>query len=146
MKNFKAMLLGLVIGVSLSAVSVAKTSRKLPMTNSSRGTDLPILQGTLLEIISYDSKTKTYEVRAAALPGEGESFVTPEALAEAAPNTVSLDRLLKNPNSIVGQQFQLTKALATLFDEERDSRKAGAASSPVPKTEKKSQNSRSGTR
>lgn len=121
MKNVIGLTLLLAIGLTPVFTLGGKNTRKMHNTVSKNGSDLPISSGTLIEILSYDSKTKTFEIQAAALPGEGESWVTPEALAEAA-EAASLDRLLKDPKSFVGQQFQIKKDLPTLFDEERDSR------------------------
>lgn len=127
MKNVIGLTLLFAIGLTPLFTLGGKNSRKIPSAVSKNGSDLPISSGTLIEILSYDPKTKTFEIQAAALPGEGESWVTPEALAEAS-EAASLDRLLKDPKSFVGQQFQIKRELPTLFDEERDSRSSPTSS------------------
>lgn len=134
--SFFSICLTLIVAPAMAANSgVRKTS-----TKSAQGSDLPLMKDSLIRILSYDAESKTYEVESANFPGEGESFVTPEALASSASGVVNLSRILKNPESILGQEFQINKDLPTLFPNEKDSRKS-VGSAPV----KKSQN-RSGAR
>lgn len=120
-------------------------SSLLAANKSSQGTDLPLKKGSLIRVISYDPRTKTYEVESANFPGEGESNVTPEALATAAPSAANLQKILRNPESIVDQEFQINGDLPTLFDKEREARVQGSAPAPSAPV-KKSQNRDSGTR
>jgi len=81
------------------------------------GTELPFLEGTLIEFQSYDPKSRTYKAIAAAFPAEGDSFVTPEGIKKGI-HSVDLPRLLRNPTSIVGSQLKTDEKLPTLTEQE----------------------------
>lgn len=102
------------------------------MAASTNGSDLPLSKGSMIRILNYDAATKTYKIEAANFPGEGESWVTPEALASVAASAVNLRIILKNPESIKGHEFQIDKDLPTLLDNERQDRSGNAAATAAP--------------
>lgn len=136
--SFISVCLMLIVVPAMSANSSARKNA----AKSTQGSDLPLMKDSLIRILSYDPATKTYEVESANFPGEGESHITPEALSASAPDAVNLPRILRNPESIVGQEFQINSSLPTLFPNEREARRSGGAPAPV----KKSQSNRSGAR
>lgn len=114
---------------TLNAVDVQRKLKPLQASVSAQkkvdtrlGTDLPITRDNLIQIESYDPDSKVYEIDAPSFPGEGESYVTPQGLAKGI-KTIDLKRILKDPESIVGQQFKTDFDLPTLTDAELESRK-----------------------
>jgi hypothetical protein len=74
---------------------------------------LPLAANVVIEVRSFDRNTETFCVFAVKLPGEGDSFVTVRALADAAENLGGAD-MLGNPDALVGKQFKMAKDLATV--------------------------------
>lgn len=97
--------------------SSAKAKAEPEKSKSPWGTDLSIPKGTLIEILKYEVATDTFVIQSVAFPGEGESWVVPEALARAWKHE-ALEQMKKSPESLVGQQFQLNAELPTLFPHE----------------------------
>ncbi len=126
--NMKYVLLSIAALMTSIAVQAAEPK------DTKYGSDLPFLEGVLIEIQSYDPETQTYQVSSPEFTGEGEAYVTPEGLARGV-KAINLDLIKRKPTSIVGQQFKTDQKVPTLFDEEREARKIGA---PIPVPKKKS--------
>ena len=77
---------------------------------------LSLATNALIEIRSFDRDTETFCVFSVKFPGEGDSFVTVQALADAV-KSMSPDEILENPSGLVGKQFETTKELATVEGE-----------------------------
>ena len=93
--------------------------------NTVYGSDLPFLKGAVIAIKAYDPKTKTYEVHSPTFFGEGDSHVTPEGLAKGL-ESIDVETILRNPTSVVGNQYQVDQEMPTLFVKEREARRDGA--------------------
>jgi len=77
---------------------------------------LPLSANTLIEIRSFDRDTETFCVFSVKFPGEGDSFVTVQALTKAVPK-LSPDEILDNPDALIGKQFSTVNELATVEGE-----------------------------
>jgi hypothetical protein len=113
-------------------------SAKKPALDTVYGTELPMLEGALVEIKSYDAATETYTVQSVTFPGEGEIDVTPEGLQKGVP-VIDLKRLSKNPAGIVGQIMKLDADMPSLFKEEKEKRRKDFAKRPKTSMRKTAQ-------
>jgi hypothetical protein len=77
---------------------------------------LALKAGILIEIRSFDRDTETFCFFSVKFPGEGDSFATVQALADAV-GTLPPDKILENPDALVGKQFKTSKELATVEGE-----------------------------
>jgi hypothetical protein len=77
---------------------------------------------TLVEIDSFDPKTRTYELVAVEFPGQGPLVVTSEELARIIP-TLSLDRLKRDPEQVLHNQYTIDKQAKLLTPEQVEKRK-----------------------
>ena len=109
----------LVAFIVLSSFSAETSAIGTP----SIGTDLPLAKGHLISIEEYVVASASYRVTSVQFPGEGDSFVTPEALAQAV-TTLKITRLKRSPREIVGNQYKLDKALPTLTPSEKKKRES----------------------
>lgn len=117
--GIKFLLVGFLVVSGLAHATEAEESAKFDPVF---GTDLSIRKGALIEFRKYDEATRAYIVTSVNLPGEGDSWVTPESAARSI-ETIDLEQILKKPSLLVGNQYTIDKPLSTLFDEERDARK-----------------------
>lgn len=90
-----------------------------------------VKRGSFIEVTSYDPKSKTYEITHQKYPGQGPLIVTAEQLSKAAPTTVKLNRVLKDPESILTQQFQIDQDMETLSTAEFEARRQGIFDRPA---------------
>jgi hypothetical protein len=64
----------------------------------------PMKSKEMVEVLSYDPVKKVYAISNLTYWGQGPIYVTPEDLAKAIP-TLNLDRILRDPNSILTNQY-----------------------------------------
>jgi hypothetical protein len=74
------------------------------------GSDAAIRPQTEIEVRSFDKKSKTFAVFSVRLPGEGDSNVSAEALAQAIPS-LNLADLKSKPKEQIGNHYKLVKPL-----------------------------------
>jgi hypothetical protein len=74
---------------------------------------LAISANTLIEIRSFDRDTETFCLFSVKFPGEGDSFVTVQALSEAV-KSLTPNTILDNPGALVGKRFETAEELATV--------------------------------
>lgn len=115
-KKIFAAALTVLLMIAVPFAGAADANQKLK-PDPKYGTDLPLPKGAVIEIISYDEKTDSYEVGSVNFPGEGSTFVTPEGLARAIP-ALDLTRLKNSPQKILSTQYKLDGVLSGLTDEE----------------------------
>lgn len=119
MTNLFRYLLAAMLSLSafMPSVGFAKQGPSGKEFDSVYGSDLALAAGHVIEIKSYDSKSKTYQIASVEFPGEGDSTITLEGLKRAV-ESFNLAKIQKAPASIVGNQYKLDRELSTLFDEE----------------------------
>ena len=76
--------------------------------------DLPIAAGVDIVIDGYAKDSARYAVYASRFPGEGCSYVTPEALS-AAVKSIELNSIRSNPLELLGKNFETTAELKTVM-------------------------------
>ena len=75
--------------------------------------EIPMYAGEVIEIDSYDTVSQTYEVNSIKYPGQGPLIVTPQNLAKSV-TAVDLKKILKDPKSIVQNQYKTDKTMMLL--------------------------------
>jgi len=95
--------------------------------------------GATITIDSWDPETKTFEVTYLEYPAQGPLITTPEHLAKAI-KALNLERIKRDPKSIVETQFTTDKDMVLLLPEEVEARKPKAAKAPAPKAKEKGKN------
>ena len=101
----------------------ASGAEKVKICSTAPGKDLVFPKNVEMKIESYDPKTKTYSATTFRLPGEDETIVTLDALAEAIPKLKRrISELRRNPESIVDEVYTPTFDVIALLPTERDAR------------------------
>lgn len=67
----------------------------------------------LIEVGSYQESSNTYEIIDVKLRGQGPFYATMDDLVKSVPS-LKMDRLKKNPQSIVSNQYQIDVPLRLL--------------------------------
>ncbi len=73
-------------------------------------------------IKSYDPVTQTYEIEDTTYPAQGPLIVTPEVLKKCV-EAISLDKIRRDPTSVIGNNYVTDKWMFLLTDEELEARK-----------------------
>jgi hypothetical protein len=105
--------------LSAFAVGLVLVATRPGLAESELQSGLPLTTNAVIEVKSFDAGTETFCVFAVKFPGEGDSFVTPKALAEAVKPEERPD-ILGKPGAIVGKQFETTSELKTVEGEALD--------------------------
>ena len=85
-------------------------------------------KNAVMEVKSYDKKTRTFLVGSTILPAEGEFYVSAESLKRAA-DSIDLQLILKEPSRIVGTQFMIDQELWFFSSQELDVRRGRPSNS-----------------
>lgn len=90
---------------------------------ANKGTDLVFPKGHKFIILQYHGGTDTFEIQSQQFPGEGNSTVTLEGLADAVPEIKTRRfEIAKNPDDLIDSTFETKKDLPTLFPREKAAR------------------------
>lgn len=76
----------------------------------------------LIDIESYDKASQTYKIIDLKYPGQGPLIATPDELARCI-STIKLDRIRREPTSIVKTEYQTEKQMNFLSPKEIAARK-----------------------
>jgi hypothetical protein len=108
----------LFLSLLVPLTSPATETKKEKSNDSTMGSDLPLREGSMISLKSFDKKTKTFSVFAVQFPGEGFSDVTPEALARSVA-ALKIKAMIAKPETYLGNQYQLDQPLPTLSEAEK---------------------------
>ena len=81
--------------------------------------------GATITIDSYDPETKTYELTYLEFPAQGPLITTAAHLAKSI-KAINLERIKRNPTSVLTNQFTTDKDLVLLLPEQVDALKPKA--------------------
>lgn len=66
-----------------------------------------------IEIHSYDPETRTYDIKLIKYPRQGPFITTPEEVCKGI-SALNLERVLRSPSSIVGNQYTTDRTILLL--------------------------------
>ncbi|HMN67502.1 MAG TPA: hypothetical protein PKC28_03090 [Bdellovibrionales bacterium] len=94
----------IIFSISLFAAAIAANAQLA---------EVPMDANTLVEIEAYLQKENVFEITEVENPGQGRWYATAENLVKAVP-ALKLDRVKKDPNSIVKNQYKTDNVMMIL--------------------------------
>jgi hypothetical protein len=96
--------------VELLIISIFNFYIQSSIAKIANPTEFHLAPGVMVKILDWDSVLKTFTLESETMPGEGEFEVSVEDFANAN-SSLSLNEILKKPDSLVRIKFILVKNL-----------------------------------
>lgn len=99
-------------GAKVNSKDISSVTKKSEKTYL-KDLDLPLLKGSKIRVLNYNSQYKVYQVISVKHPAEGFSYTTLKFLGSSTKG-LNIKSLKENPLNLIDQDLTLVKDLPTL--------------------------------